>query len=384
LSQATLSGPRLGEARLVIVGRAEGVESLAHTRLLPIDARHFGLSEVVEALVGHLDCFRALRHILAYRGNRVTLFISNCGRHPVSLLRCLHVLLHGVHEWLLRSHIELLLVRDRLRAQVESASVQIREVGSVVIFTAHIQLVELRCDFVRRLLASLRPWDLLSHQAVFVPVVLGELASIFEIVEDLLAERAQFACEGNLGCINLAQINLARLFNDVLGPDVLVGRLVLGVERTILADVPVLDSHEPLITVFSVLFVEFIDCTLVNGDFVYSLSRDGLRRANLDIDLRAQGAEAFVEQFLTAQGVVRIEDVEGLHVELVSTGDYFGQKIGLFFALWLLGLRASSCRSLESLQAVRSDRGPRRGLVTPAESVAFERHIARVVLLASD
>lgn len=92
-----------------------------------------------------------------------------------------------------------------------------------------------------RFLAHDSPLNLLCHEAVDIPVVVCQLASVLKVAQDLLAESSELAGERNLCGINFLKINLAWLVKDHFWPQVLVGWLVLGVERALFADVAMLD-----------------------------------------------------------------------------------------------------------------------------------------------
>ena len=55
-------------------------------------------------------------------------------------------------------------------------------------------LAELRNNFVRSFLAKNGPVQLLSHQAILFPIVLGKPLGILEVAENLLPESSQFTC----------------------------------------------------------------------------------------------------------------------------------------------------------------------------------------------
>ena len=177
---------------------------------------------------------------------------------------------------------------------------------------SHVQVVELLSDRLRRLTSEDCTWDLLRHQTVNVPVVVGQLPCIFKVVEDLLTQSAQFSCKWNLSRIDVLEIDLAWFVKNHLWLDVLVGRLILWVKGTLIAHVPILDASQVLVTVLGILLLEVINDLLLDSDFVVPPLLDNLCRLNLNVDLRAEWPEICREPFLPTQGVMWVKHIEWL------------------------------------------------------------------------
>ena len=94
-----------------------------------------------------------------------------------------------------------------------------------------------------------------------------------------------------------------------------------------------LDPHQFLVAIFSILLVKLVDGALLNSYLIDALARYHLRCIDLDVNFRPQRPETLIELLLAAQGAMRIEYIKGLHVQLVPASDDFGEEV-CFGELW--------------------------------------------------
>ena len=205
--------------------------------------------------------------------------------------------------------------------EIESAAMQVVKVCLLIVLAAHIKVAGFHCDGIRRFLSGFSSRDLLRHQAVFMPVIFSQLACILEIAKNFLAQCSQLSSERDLGAIDLRYVDFAWLLNHVLRSEVLVRRLVLRIERAIHAHVSMLDSHESLVAVLGIPLIKLINGALINGDFIYLLAMLNCGRCDLDVDFGAHRTEVVIKELLAAQGMIRVEHVERLHVALIPTSN---------------------------------------------------------------
>ena len=148
-----------------------------------------------------------------------------------------------------------------------------------------------------------------------------------------MSQSSKLASQRYFGGVHFGQIDLAGLIDHIIRSDVLVRRLVLRIKRTCLAHIPVLNPHQALITVFCIFLFESVEDTLVYSDLIFPLASHYLRCTYLNVYLGANWSEAIVKFLLPAKRMVRIEDIEGFQVELITSSEHFGQKVTLLTSL---------------------------------------------------
>ena len=121
----------------------------------------------------------------------------------------------------------------------------------------------------------------------------------------------------------MSNVDFARFLKHVLRFEILIGRLVLWIERAIIANVSVLDSHESLVAVLGISLVKLFNHALVDCDFIYALAMFNCGRSDLDIDFGTYWTETIVEELLTTQWMIWVKHIEGFHIALIPTGDNF-------------------------------------------------------------
>ena len=136
-----------------------------------------------------------------------------------------------------------------------------------------------------------------------------------------MTQNAQFASKRYLCNINLREVKLAWLIQNLLRPDILIRRLVSRIKRAIQTDISVLVTHLGLVAVLCILLIKVVDDSLLDCHFVQAFLPNRFCRSNFDVDFRSKGSEVFVEAFFATKRMIRIEHIEGLHIELVTSSD---------------------------------------------------------------
>ena len=126
-------------------------------------------------------------------------------------------------------------------------------------------------------------------------------------------------CEDLLG-VDALVVNLARLLHDDVRSYMLLGWDVFWMKGILGPNIASLVTHFLLIAVLGVRHLKVVQNLLINDDFVAEFAPLNLFSRNLQINFGAKRPEVFIEALLAAEGALRVEVVERLHVSLVAPG----------------------------------------------------------------
>ena len=160
----------------------------SHSLLLFFESNLFSFSQVLNPLIRRSDSFGTLAYVIA--NSPVIVVVVHIDQrvrwHSGRPLSCgdlrgvLFVVVWLLMEWLVHGLVEEAVLGGVL-TRVVSRLVQKREVSLSEVDFGHINFIQLLRNRLRRFLANLSFWDLLSHETISFPVVVCKSARLLEV-----------------------------------------------------------------------------------------------------------------------------------------------------------------------------------------------------------